>query len=497
MDYKMAGMPMDPIMIAGMFAIVLGLLAAWYGLMPRMDMLRSNRNESLQGLTVRAMDDVPLNKEHWKLFAILLVAIIIDVMKPATLGFVVPGTREEYGLTKSMIVLLPLSGLTGTAVGSILWGVLADTLGRRAAILLAALMFIGTSICGAMPSYGWNVAMCFMMGMSAGGLLPITFALMAETIPARHRGWMLVTLGGVGTVGGYLLTSALAAYLEPKYGWRVLWFIGLPTGVLLIVLSRYIPESFRFLMHQGCVDEARDMMRHFGATLVKAPEAEVAQLGAPVDTGVRVLFKKPFVGLTYGLLASGVAWGVVNFGFLLWLPSNLRSLGLSITSTNAVLAKSALLALPVTLLVSWLYHSWSTKKTFILFTLMTAMVLLSFALLGAGLLASNTLLATLVMLLLISSSGMIAILMPYSAEIYPLQVRATGTGLAAAGSKIGGVIGVILGLPILAPGLVAGSFVAAIPLVVAAIGLAVTGIETKGYRLEELKIVATPALERG
>ncbi|WP_415206822.1 hypothetical protein [Rudaea sp.] len=57
-------------------------------------------------------------------------------------------------------------------------------------------MFMATAICGAMPSFEWNLAMCFLMGASAGGLLPIAFALMAEAIPAAHRGWLLVALGG-------------------------------------------------------------------------------------------------------------------------------------------------------------------------------------------------------------------------------------------------------------------------------------------------------------
>lgn len=499
LGYKMAGMPMDALMISGMFMIVLGLLGAWYGLKPRAGQSNHHRSGNVHGLTVRTMENVRLGKAHWALIATLLVAMIVDVMKPASLGFVVPGMRAEYGLSKSLIVVLPLSALTGTTLGSILWGMLADVLGRRASILLAGLIFIGTSICGAMPSYWWNVGMCFLMGMSAGGLLPIIFALMAETIPTRHRGWILVLLGAVGTAGGYLLTSVSASLLEPHFGWRIMWFLGLPTGLLLILLNRYIPESFRFLMAQGRHDEAHALMQHYGAILVKDPMAVTAisrpepQPGIKVD--LRDLFRRPYTGLTYGLLSSGVAWGLVNFGFVLWLPSNLRNLGLSVAATDAVLAKSALLALPGALLVTWLYHSWSTHKTFVLFTFLTAMVLMSFTLLGTGVLASGALLASLVVLLLISSNGIIAILLPYSAEIYPVQVRATGTGLAAASSKFGGVVGVILGLPILAPGLVASALVAAIPLSLAALGLALTGVETKGRRLEDIHLAHAGAVE--
>src|SRR3546814_7869293 len=86
-------------------------------------------------------------------------------------------------------------------------------------------MFSGTAICGAMPTFEWNLVMCFLMGASAGGMLPIAFTLMAETVPAAHRGWLLVALGGVGTSAGYLLaagrseehTSELQSLMRSSY----------------------------------------------------------------------------------------------------------------------------------------------------------------------------------------------------------------------------------------------------------------------------------------
>src|SRR5205085_3317375 len=194
---------------------------------------------------------VPLNAEHWKLVAVLVIALAVDVLKPATLGFVMPGMTKEYAITKETAGVLALVALTGTTVGSIVWGRLADVFGRRAAILLSALMFIGTAICGAMPAFGWNLAMCFLMGASAGGLLPITFTLMAETIPAAHRGWLLVALGGIGNSAGYLVAAGAASLLEPAFSWRVLWLLGLPTGAIIILLSRILPESPRFLASSG------------------------------------------------------------------------------------------------------------------------------------------------------------------------------------------------------------------------------------------------------
>jgi MFS transporter, putative metabolite:H+ symporter len=106
-----------------------------------------------------------------------------------------------------------LSGISGTVLDSLIWGWLGDRIGRRASILLAALTFIATSICGAMPNYYLNLIMCFLMGIGVDGMLPIAYALLAETVPARHRGWLMVLIGA-DVAGAYILTSWLAAELR-------------------------------------------------------------------------------------------------------------------------------------------------------------------------------------------------------------------------------------------------------------------------------------------
>ena len=139
---------------------------------------------------MRALDDAPMRPAHVGLLIVMAIAVTIDVMKPTTLAFVVPGMAQEYGLRSPLnpggtvpVALLPLSGITGTVIGSFFWGWLGDRIGRRASIMLAGIIFISTSICGAMPGYIWNFVMCFIMGLGVGGMLPIAYALMAEDYP--------------------------------------------------------------------------------------------------------------------------------------------------------------------------------------------------------------------------------------------------------------------------------------------------------------------------
>jgi len=493
--WQMVGMPMSVEMWIGMALIPLGLLLAWWGLLPPP---HGATQPATQGL-FHVADGVPLNREHWKLVLVLTVTLVIDVMKPATLGFVMPGMSAEYGIPRTEASLLALVALIGTTVGSLVWGRVADRIGRRAAILLSALMFIGTAICGAMPAFGWNLAMCFLMGASAGGLLPITFTLMAETVPARHRGWLLVALGGVGSAAGYLVAAGAAATLEPLFSWRVLWLLGLPTGAIIIFLNRFIPESPRFLAAMGRhLDAARLLHRFAGrrhaleADDAAHPGATVIDEAHPVG-GLLALLRGTHARITLALLVCGVGWGLVNFGFLLWLPSNLKLLGIDPAAASGLLARSALLALPGIAPVILLYQRWSSFKALAMFAAATALALVAFALLDLLALRDAALTSAVTAGLLISISGVIAMLIPYAAEIYPVHLRGSGSGAIAGASKFGGILGAALAGLGFFDHFLLSALLLAVPMLASAWLLWRSGVETRGVGLEDIQSALTRA----
>src|SRR5205823_13750581 len=84
---------------------------------------------------VAAIEESPMTRRHWGFLLSLLGALAFDSMKPATIGFVMPGMKEMFGLSPQTASYLGVSGLTGTFLGSLVWGFLGDRIGRRRGLL--------------------------------------------------------------------------------------------------------------------------------------------------------------------------------------------------------------------------------------------------------------------------------------------------------------------------------------------------------------------------
>lgn len=473
MHYQLAGMTMGGDMIFGMVLIVGGVLLAAWGVLPRG--IAAHRAAG-DAVAIIAPDDAMFGAPQIRLMLVLVIALIIDTMKPASLGFTVPGMVSEYGVPKAVVSLVPFFALMGTVVGSVVWGFLADIYGRKATILLSAVMFVGTSICGAMPSLAWNIGMCFMMGAAAGGMLPVTYALLAEMLPSRHRGWGMVLVGGLGAAGGYFAASGLSALLQPMFGWRILWLINLPTGLALILLGGAIPESAKFLIARGRIAEAEAVMRKFGGVARRVVrEAKPATPGAAVGEGL--------AWQTVALSVTALAWGFVNFGLLLWLPADLVARGYSVGVSSKLLAESALIAFPTVFLAALLYGRWSTRGSLLLTIALTLIGLGGVLALELGAIDSPVLP---VALLIIGANGTIAILLPYAAECFPLLIRGRATGWIAACTKAGGLLAQVLSIAALTPSLGLAAISIMAPSVFGLILLWLFGRETLGLDLQDL-----------
>jgi putative MFS transporter len=200
----------------------------------------------------------------------------------------------------------------------------------------------------------------------------------------------------------------------------------------------------------------------------------------------------PALGLSVALTLAALAWGFVNFGVLLWLPASLIAEGRSVGLMSAVIARSALIAVPTIAVATYLYRLWSTKRVLILAIGITTLGLLATLFRNSSALPflANPLVS--VSLLIVGASAVISILLPYAAESFPVRQRGRATGWVAGCSKVGGVIAQGFAVLALVPafGLAAGAI--AIPTVASLLLITAFGHETRGRDLRELEAEVSP-----
>jgi putative MFS transporter len=232
----------------------------------------------------------------------------------------------------------------------------------------------------------------------------------------------------------------------------------------------------------GRLEEARATLARFGITVGAKAKAVTAK-----NREVGPLKVRDLLGVTAALTLAAMAWGFVNFGILLWLPGRLVAEGRSMGGASALIARSTLIAVPAILVSTWLYTVWSTKRTLMAAIGVTTLGLIAILLRDQkGLpLFSNPVLA--LALLIVGSSAVISILLPYAAESFPLRVRARATGWVAGFSKAGGLTAQGLGALALVPALGVAAGLVAIPSVLSMVLIAVLGRDTRGRDLRELE----------
>lgn len=241
---------------------------------------------------LRELDHRPMSPRQR--YAALLVAFgeFIDGYDLLVIGGALIFLKPQFGLTPAQIGLLGAAGFLGAMVGLIVFGDMSDRLGRRAIFVANLLFFVVFSIVSAFITSGPQLfAVRFLVGVGVGMDIPTSTAYLAEIAPARHRGKVLGSLTQITWILGALTSTLVAIPLQWMFGdqaWR--WMFGLAAvPAALVLLGRQgLPESPRWLIAHGRIEEARLALASFGV------EATDAQLASKTGRGSwRELFCPP------------------------------------------------------------------------------------------------------------------------------------------------------------------------------------------------------------
>ena len=376
---------------------------------------------------------------------IVLAAILGDLLEffdYFLIGFVVAFIAGPWKLTFGESAVILLSSGFGAIFGAVFYGWLADRIGRRKVFIMTVVNFsVATGILTFTPENAWMflAVFRFIIGFGTGGLYCVDLPLVQEFVPASKRG----LVGGLVTSSvplGILLGAFLGATLTPYVGWRGLFAIGIIPGLLTLVIRAWVPESPRWLIHMGRMEEARK-------SLAWALEIDPADLPLTAPQGR----KQPAVRLSdIARYPRSLAVSFITnlggqtgyYGLNLWAPTLLVEL------LGVAPARAAYLMIFVTLAgffgrlaMSYLSDAIGRKATGGIFGFGGAACLVAAAAWHSAFWGT----LSLFWLLLIASNffvdGGFAVIGPYSAEVWPASLRTSGMGAAYGFGGLGKIIG--------------------------------------------------------
>ena len=168
--------------------------------------------------------------------------------------------KQDFILSVWQSELLVAAALFGALIAAILCGILANKTGRRAKLLLSALLFTAGSIgCFLAPSLIWLLFNRFIVGLAIGITSYTTPLYIAEIAPSRYRGG-LVAFNTIAVTRG-IVTAYLVSYLlADLQAWRFMFGLGSVPSVMLLISIHYLPESPRWLLKIGDYKQAKAML---------------------------------------------------------------------------------------------------------------------------------------------------------------------------------------------------------------------------------------------
>ncbi|MDB6044546.1 MAG: putative aromatic acid transporter [Gammaproteobacteria bacterium] len=187
----------------------------------------------------------------WLVVRLVLVAWLVtffDGFDLNVIAFAAPYLVESYHLDTHALANVFTTGIAGTLLGAVLFGVLGDRIGRRSAIIAATALFGILTLTLAFAASYWELLLLrFVSGMALGGAIPLIWALSVEYAPRRYQA-TLVTVIMLGYGLGIAVAGPISLALIPRFGWQAVFFFGGIASLLTaVLLYRALPESPRFL----------------------------------------------------------------------------------------------------------------------------------------------------------------------------------------------------------------------------------------------------------
>jgi MFS transporter, putative metabolite transport protein len=388
----------------------------------------------------RAMtiDDAPLNGFHLRVAAYTTGGYFVDGYILGMIGIALALLAPQLGLGAVWMGLIGASALAGIFIGGLVFGWMTDKVGRQTMYVADLIVFVVASVLqffveGPLALF----VLRLIMGIAIGADYAIGSALLSEFLPRRQRGGLLACLNAIWTVG--FVAAYIVGYFMQDLGpeaWRWMLASSAVPAALILCLRLGTPESPRWLLSKGRIEEARRVVRdyiHLDADI----DDLVAERGN--ETSYRRLFSRDLRKRT---AFAGLFWFcqvVPYFAIFTFLPTVLEGLGITGEFSSEVLLNLFLLAGAI---VGVVIMDMLARRTFVIGSFVfLAVIGAALGLFPQAPVPVILILFSLFAFVIAAAADLESV---YPAEIFPTEVRASGTGIAAAISRIGAAIGTFL-----------------------------------------------------
>jgi MFS family permease len=379
------------------------------------------------------LDEAPTSREHWKILFISGMGFFTDAYDLFVIGVVASLVTKQWHIASYQKSLLSSLALLTSAVGAVVFGRVADRLGRKKIYGYEVLVLAVGAIASAFsPGIWWLIGFRAVLGFGIGGDYPVSATIMSEYANQKNRGRMVslvFSMQGLGLVVGPLLAILLLSTgMSDNLVWRLLLAFGAIPALSVFWMRRRLNETPRFQLAQLEAAEVDERARREGR-----------------PTGMRgVLADRRLLRWLIGASLAWLLFDFVYYGNTISSPVIVKLVAPHsslIGQTAYVLAIFAVFALPAYLLAAWTIDGIGRR------VMQTGgFVLIGLAFFGLWLIpGATTTVAPFIVLFgltyFFSEFGPNTTTFVYPAEIFPVRVRTTSHGIAAASGKIGGFIG--------------------------------------------------------
>lgn len=439
------------------------------------------------------IERLPFGRFHRRLLVMGGLGYTFDGLDAAVIAFILPVVMKLWGLSSVQTGVLGSANFIGFLFGALSAGLLGDRIGRRPVMMYALVLYTAASLVSAFaqswPVFFWTRVVA---GLGTGAESAIVAPFLAEFVARRLRGGFTGALAGFFSFG-FVGAALLGYFIVPggAQNWRVVLALTALPVVMLLWWRRALPESPRWLEAHGHAAAASSVLDRMEAEADgPLPPLEEAAAPPPLAGAGRRGFAVQLAALFSPALRRVTAmtwlmWLSITFSyyaFFTWIPTLLVQSGMTITRSFGYSLTIYLAQIPGYYSAAWLNERIGRQAVIAGYMVLGGAAALSMAAAHAP---AQIMVAG--FLLSFFMNGTYAGVYAYTPEVFPTDVRTTGTGLASAIGRVGSIASPII-VGFIFPRLgFAGVFgMTTVVLLLGAASVLILGVKTLRRSLEDI-----------